>query len=83
VNQDHDAATARTAPALEPAVAVDPGGTVMRIPVVEGQAVNLGDLLVELDATELKATGRQADVAAQTLRQVQPTLDDARSARWC
>jgi HlyD family secretion protein len=38
-------------------------GTVQRIPVVEGQAVKAGDLLVELEAAELTAAGRQADVA--------------------
>jgi len=38
-------------------------GTVLRVPVVEGQAVRAGDLLVELDAAELKATDRQADAA--------------------
>lgn len=72
-------------------------GTVLRVPVAEGQAVKAGDLLVELDAAELTATGRQADaavaqararlrqlqevqapVAAQTLRQSQATLENAR-----
>lgn len=50
-------------------------GKVLRIPVVEGQAVQAGDLLIELEAAELAATGRQADVAvlqAQArLRQLQ------------
>jgi HlyD family secretion protein len=50
-------------------------GTVLRIPVNEGQTVKAGDLLVELEAAELTATGRQADVAvlqAQArLRQLQ------------
>ncbi len=50
-------------------------GTVLRIPVIEGQAVKAGDLLVALEAAELNATGRQADVAvvqAQArLRQLQ------------
>ena len=74
-------------------------GTVLRIPVTEGQAVKAGDLLVELEAAELAATGRQADVAvlqaqakmrqlqevqgpvaAQTLRQAQSSLTNARAA---
>jgi HlyD family secretion protein len=74
-------------------------GTVVRVPVTEGQTVKAGDLLVELDATELTATGRQADaavaqaqarlrqlqevqapVAAQTLRQANASLENARSA---
>lgn len=38
-------------------------GTVLRVPVIEGQAVQAGDLLVELDAVELKASDRQADAA--------------------
>ncbi|RPH42245.1 MAG: efflux RND transporter periplasmic adaptor subunit [Burkholderiales bacterium] len=38
-------------------------GTVLHVPVTEGQAVEAGDLLVELDAAELSATGRQADAA--------------------
>ncbi len=50
-------------------------GTVLHVPVAEGQVVEAGDLLVELDATELTATGRQADAAvgqAQArLRQLQ------------
>jgi HlyD family secretion protein len=74
-------------------------GTVLRVPVIEGQAVEAGDLLVELEAAELTATGRQADVAvtqaqarlrqlqevqgpvaAQTLRQAQSSLANARAA---
>jgi len=50
-------------------------GTVRRVPVSEGQQVVAGDVLVELEAAELAATGRQADVAvlqAQArLRQLQ------------
>ena len=50
-------------------------GKVLRIPVGEGQSVKAGDVLVELEATELSAAGRQADVAvvqAQArLRQLQ------------
>lgn len=38
-------------------------GKVMRIPVAEGQSVKAGDVLVELEAAELSAAGRQADVA--------------------
>ena len=80
-------------------VGVQITGTVLRIPVIEGQAVKVGDPLVELEAAELKATGRQADVAvvqaqarvrqlqevqgpvaAQTLRQAQSSLTNARAA---
>lgn len=56
-------------------VGVQITGTLLRIPVIEGQAVMAGELLVALEATELNATGRQADVAvlqAQArLRQLQ------------
>ena len=38
-------------------------GTVRQVPVAEGQAVQAGDLLIALEAAELNATGRQADVA--------------------
>jgi HlyD family secretion protein len=38
-------------------------GTVARVPVAEGQEVKAGDVLVELEATELRAAARQADVA--------------------
>ena len=74
-------------------------GKVLRVPVVEGQAVKAGDVLVELEATELSAASRQADVAvvqaqarlrqlqevqalvaAQTLRQVEASLGNARAA---
>jgi HlyD family secretion protein len=80
-------------------VGVQITGTVLRIPVTEGQAVKAGDLLLELEAAELTATGRQADVAvmqaqaklrqlqevqgpvaAQTLRQAQSGLKNARAA---
>ena len=50
-------------------------GTVRRVPVAEGQQVNAGDLLVELEAAELQAAQRQAEIAviqAQArLRQLQ------------
>ena len=50
-------------------------GKVLHIPVAEGQSVKAGEVLVELEATELSAAGRQADVAvvqAQArLRQLQ------------
>ena len=80
-------------------VGVQITGTVLRVPVIEGQVVDAGDLLVELEAAELNATGRQADVgvvqaqaklrqlqevqgpvAAQTLRQAQSSLTNARAA---
>ena len=38
-------------------------GTVVRIPVTEGQAVKAGDVLVELESAELRAAVRQADGA--------------------
>ena len=38
-------------------------GTVLRVPVAEGQIVSAGELLIELESTELSATSRQADVA--------------------
>lgn len=75
-------------------------GKVLRIPVGEGQSVKAGDVLVELEATELSAAGRQADVAvvqaqarlrqlqevqapvaAQTLRQAEASLANARAAQ--
>lgn len=43
-------------------------GTVIRVPVAEGQAVQAGELLVVLNATELSATGRQADAAVGQAR---------------
>lgn len=56
-------------------VGVQITGTVLRIPVTEGQAVKAGDLLLELEAAELTATGRQAEVAVMQaqakLRQLQ------------
>jgi len=60
-------------------------GTVLRIPVTEGQNVGAGDLLVELESAELSAAGRQASasvVQAQNrlrqLREVQaPVAEQA------
>ena len=50
-------------------------GTVLRVPVAEGQAVRAGDLLVQLSSDELMATQRQADIAVDQaqarLRQLQ------------
>jgi len=40
-------------------------GTVARVPVAEGQRVAAGDVLVELDSTELRASQRQAELAVQ------------------
>ena len=46
-------------------------GTVVRIPVAEGQVVKRGDLLVELESAELRAAVRQAEVAvAQAIARV-------------
>jgi HlyD family secretion protein len=42
--------------------------TVLRVPVVEGQVVKAGELLVELDALELKASDRQAEAAVVQAR---------------
>jgi len=38
-------------------------GVVLRVPVAEGQTVASGDLLIELEASELRATLQQAEVA--------------------
>ncbi len=38
-------------------------GTVSRVPVVEGQSVAAGTLLIELQTTELQAVQRQADIS--------------------
>jgi len=38
-------------------------GTVMRVPVIEGQVVTAGMLLVELQSAELNATSNAADIA--------------------
>ena len=38
-------------------------GTVVRVPVKEGQSVKVGDILVELEAAELDAAERQAVMA--------------------
>jgi HlyD family secretion protein len=50
-------------------------GTVVRVPVAEGQVVKAGDLLVELESGELTAIDRQAgaavEQAAARLRQLQ------------
>jgi HlyD family secretion protein len=43
-------------------------GTVLRVPVVEGQTVAAGTLLVELEASELRATAAQAAQAVQQAR---------------
>ncbi|MCV2352781.1 efflux RND transporter periplasmic adaptor subunit [Paucibacter sp. B2R-40] len=40
-------------------------GTVTRVPVAEGQQVAAGDLLVELESAELRASQRQAELAVQ------------------
>jgi HlyD family secretion protein len=38
-------------------------GTVLRVPVAEGQSVKAGDVLIELESAELRAAERQADIA--------------------
>lgn len=38
-------------------------GTVARVPVAEGQAVKVGDVLIELVSTELQSAKRQAELA--------------------
>lgn len=43
-------------------------GTVLRVPVDEGQAVTAGQRLVELDDAELRAAARQADIAVAQAR---------------
>ncbi len=60
-------------------------GTVARVPVAEGQSVRTGDALVELESAELRAAGRQAEVAVtqaqarlRQLREVQaPVAEQA------
>ena len=43
-------------------------GTVLSIPVLEGQLVNKGDLLIELESTELRAALRQAQLSVEQAR---------------
>jgi HlyD family secretion protein len=51
-------------------------GTVARVPVAEGQTVAAGDVLIELEAAELRAAERQAEVAvAQALARVRQLQD--------
>ena len=59
-------------------------GTVRRVPVAEGQAVQPGDVLLELESAELRAAAAQADVAVhqaearlRQLREVQAPVADA------
>lgn len=65
-------------------------GTVARVPVAEGQTVHAGEVLIELEAEELRATQRLAEVAVvqaqarmRQLREVQaPVAEQAlRQAR--
>ena len=52
-------------------VGVQITGTVIRIPVSEGQNVKLGDVLIELDPAELRASEQQAGIAvSQAQRRV-------------
>jgi HlyD family secretion protein len=53
-------------------------GTVVRVPVAEGQSVKAGDLLVELTSTELRASERQAEMA---LTQAQARLRQLREVQ--
>ena len=57
-------------------VGVQITGTVLRIPVAEGQAVQAGDLLVQLESAELAASGRQAEVAVQQAQARLRQLDE-------
>ena len=43
-------------------------GTVLRVPVAEGQVVKRGDVLIELEAAESRAALRQAEVAVAQAR---------------
>jgi len=43
-------------------------GTVVRVPVTDGQAVKAGERLVELESAELSASGKQADIAVTQAR---------------
>lgn len=49
-------------------VGVQVTGTVARIPVAEGQTVKAGDVLIELESSELRAAERQALVAVDQAR---------------
>jgi HlyD family secretion protein len=62
-------------------VGVQITGTVAHVPVAEGQAVNAGDVLIELESAELRAAAQQADVAVaqaqvrlRQLREVQAPI---------
>ena len=46
-------------------VGVQITGTVLNIPVLEGQHVNKGDLLIELESTELRAALKQAHLSVE------------------
>ena len=46
-------------------IGVQVTGTVARVPVAEGQSVAAGATLIELEATELRAAVRQAELAVQ------------------
>lgn len=50
-------------------VGVQITGTVIRIPVNEGQNVKLGDVLIELDPAELRASEQQAGIAVSQAQQ--------------
>ena len=49
-------------------VGVQITGTVSNIPVQEGQDVNKGDVLIELESTELRAALRQAQLNVELAR---------------
>ena len=67
-------ASGRIATPYRVEVAAQVTGVVARVPVEEGQAVSAGQVLVELDAAEARATVRQAETAVEQakarLRQV-------------
>jgi len=54
-------------------------GTVLRIPVLEGQTVARGDTLIELEASELQAVAAQAEQAVQLARAHLRQLDEVQA----
>lgn len=52
-------------------------GTVWGLPVVDGQQVSQGDLLLQLDATAAQATNASKELALETARQKKKDLEDS------